>query len=47
MKQWIEMYTDKHEWKDNYMKMVQVKKLLLIPNYDTKCEHYSEVKVNM
>ena len=35
MKQWIEIYTKKNG-KDNYMKMVQVKRLLVIPNSFSK-----------
>ena len=39
------MYTKKNG-KDNYMKMVQVKRLLVIPNYSLN-EYFSKVMMNM
>ena len=49
MKQWIEIWHTKKKGREGllhvYMKMVQAKRLLVIPNLSY--EHFSEVMVNV
>ena len=46
IKQCIEILcTQKKNKKDKYMKMIQEKRLLVIPN--NSYEHFSDIKVNM